>query len=83
MDISKIRKLPFTQEQDGMDVAKTVNQLVDGYVANVTRLPKRTAAPAGNDVYDGVIAYADGTSWNPGGTGEGIYAYYNSTWNKL
>lgn len=31
---------------------------------------------------DGHIYYADGTNWNPG-SGEGIYAYYNSSWNKL
>jgi len=31
---------------------------------------------------DGDIRYADGTNWNPSG-GEGIYAYYNATWNKL
>lgn len=32
---------------------------------------------------DGMIAYADGTNWNPGAGGEGVYAYYNSTWNRL
>jgi len=31
---------------------------------------------------DGDIRYADGTDWNPSG-GEGIYAYFNNTWNKL
>jgi len=31
---------------------------------------------------DGQTYYADGTNWNPG-SGEGIYTYYNSTWNKL
>jgi len=31
---------------------------------------------------DGMVVYADGTNWDPG-SGEGIYAYYNSTWNKL
>ena len=31
----------------------------------------------------GDIRYADGTNWDPGGTGEGIYAYFNATWNKL
>jgi|TARA_R110000824_G_scaffold22994_3_gene83214 hypothetical protein len=31
----------------------------------------------------GDVRYADGTNWNPGGTGEGIYAYFNNTWNKL
>lgn len=25
---------------------------------------------------------ADGTNWNPG-SGQGVYTYYNSTWNKL
>ncbi len=32
---------------------------------------------------NGDIRYADGTNWNPGGTGEGIYAYINGAWNKL
>jgi len=32
---------------------------------------------------DGDIRYADGTSWNPGATGEGIYAYFDGDWNKL
>ena len=32
---------------------------------------------------DGDIRYADGVNRNPGSTGEGIYAYFNSTWNKL
>jgi len=32
---------------------------------------------------DGDIRYADGTNWNPGSTGEGIYAFFNETWNKL
>ena len=32
---------------------------------------------------NGDIRYADGTNWNPGGTGEGIYAYTNDAWAKL
>ena len=32
--------------------------------------------------HDGLLAYADGTSWNPG-SGEGLYIYYNSQWNYL
>lgn len=38
------------------------------------------AAPA--RLYDGLTVYADGSDWDPG-SGEGIYTYYNSTWNKL
>lgn len=33
-------------------------------------------------VFEGLVVGADGTDWNPG-AGQGIYAYYNSTWNKL
>lgn len=55
----------------GSQSAQTVNDLLT--------LTQLTTEPTTGD---GVIAYADGTSWNPG-SGEGIYAYYNSTWNKL
>lgn len=43
-------------------------------------LKKRYAAP--ERLYDGLIVYADGTTWDPG-SGEGIYAYYGAGWNKL
>ena len=43
-------------------------------------LAKLAAAPA--RPFDGMIVYADGTNWNPGG-GEGIYAFYATVWNKL
>ena len=47
---------------------------------NALVLTKLTVAPV--TPYNGMIVYADGTSWNPG-SGEGYYGYYNSTWNKL
>ena len=31
---------------------------------------------------EGMIRFADGTNWNPG-SGEGIYAFYGSSWKKL
>lgn len=31
---------------------------------------------------DGMIAYADGTEWNPG-SGEGFYGYESGAWVKL
>lgn len=30
----------------------------------------------------GMIVLADGTNWDPG-SGQGVYAYYNGSWNKL
>ena len=32
---------------------------------------------------NGDIRYADGTKWNPGGTGAGIYFFDGSSWTKL
>ena len=32
--------------------------------------------------FDGMMVMADGTNWDPG-SGEGVYVYYNSAWNKL
>lgn len=32
---------------------------------------------------DGMVAHADGTNWNPGGTGKGLYVYSTSAWVKL
>lgn len=43
-------------------------------------LPKTYVAP--EKPYDGMVRYADGTSWNPG-TGEGAYIYYAASWKKL
>ncbi len=31
----------------------------------------------------GDIRYADGTNWNPGSTGEGIYFFNGTSWTKL
>jgi len=30
----------------------------------------------------GMTVLADGTNWNPG-SGQGVYTFYNSVWNKL
>lgn len=30
----------------------------------------------------GMIVLADGTDWDPG-DGQGVYAYYSGSWNKL
>lgn len=38
------------------------------------------AAPT--KLYDGLTVLADGTDWDPG-SGQGVYTYYGSAWNKL
>lgn len=50
------------------------------YSGGVLNLPVLTAAPS--SPANGALAYADGTTWNPGG-GAGVYAYVSSAWTKL
>lgn len=47
---------------------------------DLIRLAKQTNPPT--KLSEGLIAFADGTSWNPG-SGAGIYAYYSGSWHKL
>jgi len=60
----------LTQIKTSLDIAR------DGHLEVVYAEPDKP--------YQGDIRYADGTSWNPGGTGEGIY-FYNAAgaWVKL
>ena len=51
---------------------------LDTFRLEPTNIPNGPTKPR-----DGDIRYADGTNWNPGSGGEGIYAYFNATWNKL
>ena len=46
---------------------------------NVVLTP-RAAAPS--SPVEGMLAYADGTTWNPGG-GAGFYGYTSGAWVKL
>ena len=32
---------------------------------------------------EGMIVFADGTDWNPGGTGKGVYTFLSGAWSKL
>ena len=32
---------------------------------------------------EGMVYGADGTNWNPGGGGQGVYCYYNGDWRRL
>lgn len=43
-------------------------------------LEKLTAAPT--SPYIGMLAYADGATWDPG-YGQGVYQWYGSTWNYM
>ena len=48
---------------------------------DVIQLRKLYAEPT--PLRDGLIAYADGTTWNPASGGQGVYYYNGSAWVKL
>ena len=48
-------------------------------------VPWVVLAPQGMEpsrLFEGMVANANGTDWNPGG-GAGLYQYLSSTWTKL
>lgn len=56
-----------------------------GRIAEIINRPEVFAEPLNEEPAkpeDGLIAYADGTDWNPG-SGEGFYGYENGSWVKL
>ena len=76
--------LPIAQEDIGVYVSNELKRLGDILFNQATfRLERTHAAPA--RPRGGDIRYADGTNWNPGGTGEGIYFFKETTtaWVKL
>jgi len=67
-------------EYTGTALEASKNVRITG--SNGLILPQLSSAPT---AVDGMIAYADGSGWNPGAQGKGMY-YYNaaiSTWVKL
>ena len=57
-----------------------ISQATYGSAPYVQLIP---AAVAPAKPRDGMVAFADGTNWNPGGTGAGVYVYASSAWIKL
>jgi len=71
-DDSKELKKHLTKEFER--ISAVITALATGHINKTHVAPTKPR--------DGDIRLADGTNFNPGG-GQGVYAYYNSTWNKL
>lgn len=64
-------------------VNHSIKLFIDGDI-EVVKLSKKTVEPLDQNgaIPDGMIAYADGATWDPG-AGEGIYARVAGAWVKL
>jgi|TARA_R100000742_G_C4234154_1_gene55094 hypothetical protein len=68
--------IPAYLRQEFERMSGIINNIADGHfdVSNVAPDKPRT----------GDIRYADGSNWNPGSTGEGVYIYLSTgAWSKL
>lgn len=63
-----------------LDELRHVADALSNLETDTIQLPQLNAEP--DKLYDGLIAFADGTNWNPG-SGEGYYGYYNAAWHSL
>ena len=73
---SKAEDIPAYLQTELDRISAIISNLADGHfdVSNVAPDKPRT----------GDIRYADGTNWNPGSTGEGVYTYLSTgAWSKL
>ena len=63
-----------------LDELSTISTSFSEVETDTVILKQWNAEPA--KLYDGLLAYADGSNWNPG-SGEGLYSYYNAAWKFL
>ncbi len=63
-----------------LDELRHLSDAMSEIETDVVQLKEWNEEPA--RLYNGVVAYADGTNWNPG-SGRGVYAYENGSWVKL
>jgi len=73
---SKAEDIPAYLQTELDRISAIISNLADGHfdVSNVAPDKPRT----------GDIRYADGTNWNPGSAGEGVYIYLSTgAWSKL
>ncbi len=73
---SKAEDIPAYLQTELDRISAIISNLADGHfdVSNVAPDKPRT----------GDIRYADGSNWNPGSTGEGVYIYLSTgAWSKL
>ena len=68
------KELPAYIERNNRAIEMAINLLAAGHLDETHVAPTKPRT--------GDIRLADGTDWDPG-TGQGVYVYYNSAWNKL
>jgi len=80
--MSKARRIPIKKGAlDDPVYLQLINDLLASfeYIAPSLNESLGKVEPKGEFLKDGMLAYADGSNWNPGGTGKGYYRYNGAT----
>jgi len=73
---SEAEDIPSYLQTELDRISAIISNLADGHFDESNVIPSKPRA--------GDVRYADGTNWNPGGTGEGLYIYLSTgAWSKL
>ena len=70
----RLEELPEYMDRELRRISVAMTALAEGFLLKIHVEPIKKR--------DGMIRYADGTDWNPGG-GEGIYARIAGAWVKM
>lgn len=72
--ITTVEELRRFLEEELQQLALRDNETTETYYRPVNRPPDK--------LREGLLAFADGTNWNPG-AGAGLYEYRGGAWRKL
>jgi hypothetical protein len=77
-------RVPAELAQLAQFLQSEIERITDGLESPFTHqlLEQLTVEPSRKPTAQALVAYADGTNWNPG-SGEGLYAYYSGAWHRL
>jgi len=77
-------RVPYELAQLSQFLQSEIERITDGLESPFTHqlLEPLAVEPARRSTTQAMVVYADGTNWDPG-SGEGIYAFYGSSWKKL
>lgn len=78
------QKLPEINDVDALRQAfEQELERLAAWLGDIDAVELRPVARAPDKPRDGMIVFADGTNFNPGGTGRGVYTYSAGGWVKL
>jgi hypothetical protein len=83
--MSQIKKMPIADTIPWEQKADIINSVINAllWISPLLNPECGKMEPPADFKIAGLLAYANGTDWDPGGTGQGIYLWTGAAWAKL